>query len=1005
MYFTFIVRHQSENLSDLEKCIISIKNQPKVQSEIIVLVEENIDKAEALRERFDFTCISSEGTSYKDSLKAIEKNIKGDYIQVIDSRDTIAIDWCYEAEKASMSDIILGYQVYSGDKVFDYNLSLSKSLEKRMTKKALLKIYYNHGGEDRYLTKLNNKLIKNTLFFTAINEATEEIAEVFFFEYLNILCLSMAESIYCMQNTHFIYGMSKEEKVYGKPYEIVIQHYSELMNAIKQLSIHSNIELFEEWEKDWWRELVNTLYLYNPLNLVDILKHVQSEYGEYFNPTSFTSYFEKLTTELGYSFNYYNSIKEHIASIDCKTVGFDMFDTLIERPFWEPTDLFFLLNKEYNKLIGKNTVIDFSLIRKSGENACRAYYHSIRPANEDVTIDEIYDFISQKYGISEKIAIHLKEYEISLEEKYCKYRRIGKELFEWALYCGKDIYVISDMYLKQDILEKILRKNGYQGYKKLYLSNEIGVSKYSGNLYAYFLKEEEIKAPNTVCFIGDNYAVDYLNSKKYGMIAYHVPKAVDIFQGLNGAIYSREFFEKMYGPNGGIVDQGTALKFMGIRCMLAVVANEFFGNPFVSFNATSDFNADGRMIGYFCAGMFLFSEALWLNQESVKNKNETIHFIARDGFYVKAAYDKLMSVFDRGAQSNYLWFSRKAVAPLYLTEPEGIYELFLPPHILSNTPQKIIQFLNVVVHDNIDTDEILTRNGIIPFKKFASLNEFYVFAEVFIREIYDYNKALQHKDILYEYYRDIVGKRDAIFDVGYSGRMETALTKMLGYPVNSYYFHEHEPWALMRKENIGFSINSFYNFKPCSAFVLREQIFTPNQPSCVGFTRKNGRVEPEFGTYKIGYKEEFVLSNIQKWALKFVDDMIEIYGEDLKQLYFNKFDACIPFEYLMHYAKTFDRIIMSAVEFEDEFGTNDVLSICDYWNREKEIYHLNVSKPSGELISETVKKQIREEVYREEGIFVDGEFMRLYHMLNRFFPIGSGRRKVLKAIVKKKTRK
>lgn len=433
--------------------------------------------------------------------------------------------------------------------------------------------------------------------------------------------------------------------------------------------------------------------------------------------------------------------------------------------------------------------------------------------------------------------------------------------------------------------------------------------------------------------------------------------------------------------------------------MMAVVANKFFGNPFVTFNRTSDFNADGRYIGYYLAGMFLMSEAQWLYNESKINQIRTIHFVSRDGFFVKEAFDKLKSVYYDGADSNYLYFSRKAVAPLYLSEPEGIYELFLPPHILANTPLNIVKMLNTVIKENVDVEKILKDNNIIPFKKFRTLNEFYIFAKVFQEELYDGNKALEYKELLFEYFSSIIKVGDVIFDVGYSGRMETALSKLLGFPVNSYYFHEHEPWALMRKENMNFSIDSFYSFKPCSAFVLREQIFTPNQASCVGFVRDGDIVRPEFGKYKAAYKEEYVLGLIQKWALAFVDDMVNIFGDDLRQLVYNRFDACIPFEYYMHYAKNFDRLIMSAVDFEDEFGTNKVLSLFDYWSEEQKNYRLiNNKKVESPVIISVDKNQLREEIYREEGIFSDGVFIKFYRKLNRLLPLGSKRRNFVKKI-------
>lgn len=84
----------------------------------------------------------------------------------------------------------------------------------------------------------------------------------------------------------------------------------------------------------------------------------------------------------------------------------------------------------------------------------------------------------------------------------------------------------------------------------------------------------------------------------------------------------------------------------------------------------------------------------------------------------KRAYDLISPEFVNASKSNYLYFSRKAVVPLYLTEPEGIYEIFLPPHILNNTPLSVIKTLKLVTKQNVDVETILKENQIVPFKSF-----------------------------------------------------------------------------------------------------------------------------------------------------------------------------------------------------------------------------------------------------------------------------------------------
>lgn len=1007
---TFVIRYHGEGLSNLLKCMNSIKKQPRAEFEFFLVGEytEEIKKELENRYKKGEVFFVKDNRIDLETVKTIVNKAKGAYIQFLDERDYVTIDWCYGVSCANGADYILGNQIYRKDRMFEYNLSVSKYLSDTTTKSELLSIYYNHGGEDRYLKEITNKVISINLIKRALDYvagAEIQMEETLLLQIINLVCIMLSEKIYYMKVGNCIYEQKKEISFWGRDYQEVIDKFEIFINQIERLAQKNNVKLSVEWKKDWYREVINTLYLYNPTELIGIIRSAQEKMGEYFNPTNSTSYHEKLTTELSDNFSYYMDIKEHIASSKCHMVGFDIFDTLIERPFWEPTDLFKLLNHEFNRLVGKGTVIDFSLIRQNGEQGCRAYYIALRPFNEDVTIGEIYDYISYEYGIDKNVTDALKEYEISLEKKYCVSRKIGKELYNWAKYCGKSIYIISDMYLPKKVIEDILAKNNYIDYEKLYLSNDLGISKYSGKLFDYFIQDQEIDDAASVCFIGDNYGVDVCNSQRCNMVSFHVPKATEVFKGDNKAIYAGEIFKNIYCPNGGIIDQGTALKFLGIRCMLAVVANKFFGNPFVSFNQTSDFNADGRFIGYYCAGMFLYSEAEWLIKESINKDIEKIHFVARDGYFIKKVYDKIKRFYPNSADSNYLYFSRKAVAPLYMQNPEGIYELYLPPHILANTPMSVIKFLGVVEKDGINCEEILKKQKIVPFKKFSSMNEFYIFAKVFIDNIYDADKARNYKNMLKKYYEKIVGKKDAIFDVGYSGRLETALTKLLGYPINSYYFHEHEPWALDRKAEIGFTIDSFYSFKPCSAFVLREQIFTPNQPSCIGFKQMGNSIEPEFGLYKASYKETLILENIQKWALKFTDDMIEIFGADLQRLTYNRFDACIPLEYYMHYAKRFDKAIMSAIDFEDEFGTNEILSICDYWEKEQQTYMLNIKGKENvdgkdNSLPVNLKKELRQEIYCEEGIFSDGLFMKMYKSINKKYPFGSRKREIIKKILK-----
>ncbi len=1024
--YTFFIYWQLMEKQELINCINSVLKIESGEREIIYVVDLNITAME------DDVVAKERETSIKECFKelkinyckiknekeiietAVKRNVNENmFFTFLDEFDRISVSWFYEMDKIEESvPLVINRLVYrkENESIFKYNLSLCEISEVDGIQ-DLTRHYFLSGGEDRFLTSYSNKSISYTYFRQLVKQVTtngEKCADSLYpYVILNV------KDFYFNKNCSVVYGMGKESLIYGKKdWESVIEKFDKRIKKYESYS--KGIVNIKECIKEWYKTIRYRLGVYHPNNSeeidlkIDEICHIKLE------SMKNEPYFESLITDFSYSYFYFESIFLAISKPECEYIGFDIFDTLIERPFWEPVDLFYLLNKKYNELVGRKTVVDFSLIRKNGEEGCRGYQLSINPLNEDVTIDQIYDYICIHYGIAREVADQLKEYEIELEKRYCLGREIGKVLYDIACYFKKKILIISDMYLPEEVLAEILHKNGFNGFKKLYVSNKMGLSKYSGTLFKYVLKDNNIKRPESMCFIGDNYLVDILKAQNFGIRTFHVPKATDIFMGINQAIKSGNFFKAIYEPNGGIIDQGTVLKFFGIRCMMAVVANKFYGNPFVEINPSSDFDADPKLVGYYCAGQFLFSEAKWLLDESSKRNIGTIHFVARDGYYVKEAYDRLKKYFN-GAASDYMYLSRKAIAPLYMANKEGIYELFLPPHILNNTPYSVSKLLAKVLKDNVDIKKVLLENGIAPEKKFSSLNSFYIFAKFFTDRLFDQEKADEYAKMLKDYFEKYIAPNDVIFDVGYSGRMENALTKLLGYPVNSCYFHEHEPWAVMRKQYQEFSIDSFYSFKPCSAFVLREQIFTPMQPSCTGLEPdKDGNIVPSFAENNVKYKEELILGIIQKYGIKFVEDIISIFSEDLNQLIFNYFDACIPFEYYMHYAKPFDQKIMKAVEFEDEFGTGDTISLYDYWIKEQDTFRLRknisiVNKSNGDMLSErnmnsdidydTIREQIRKEVYEQEGVFKDGCFMRLYRKFNTMFPLNSKRRQFVKRIL------
>lgn len=288
-------------------------------------------------------------------------------------------------------------------------------------------------------------------------------------------------------------------------------------------------------------------------------------------------------------------LKKKIVSKDIQIVSFDIFDTLVYRPFWNPTDLFFLLGQYVEKLIGSSDFLDFQTLRTEAEKKAREINKIHKPAREDITLDEIYSVLANELDATFEQVEKIKQKEIELEIQYCHPRTYAKELFDLAIATGKRVIITSDMYLPKDIVEKILANCGYTSYEFLFLSNEIGLTKATGRLFTYIAKKMHV-TPKQILHIGDNQQSDVQMAKKMGLQAFHFPKAIDRFTNCIPMLYSGEIFSKIYQNPIALRDRNQFDRFFGWKTLLAVAANYIFDNPLIPFHPDTDFNADPRIV-------------------------------------------------------------------------------------------------------------------------------------------------------------------------------------------------------------------------------------------------------------------------------------------------------------------------------------------------------------------------------------------------------------------------
>jgi HAD superfamily hydrolase (TIGR01549 family) len=193
-----------------------------------------------------------------------------------------------------------------------------------------------------------------------------------------------------------------------------------------------------------------------------------------------------------------------------KIISFDVFDTLLLRPYLKPTDLFLHIEKIHN-------LDSFMSNRIKAENSARLK----NPSRQDITFDEIYEEIDDLFK-------PYKQVELDLEMQVLMQNPQMKQIYDYAKSQNKKIIIASDMYLPSSFISKALQKNGFCDHDKIYISSELGKTKYHATLYQHIIDDLNV-CPNEILHIGDNIFSDYQNAKKLGICCVHYQQVIAQF--------------------------------------------------------------------------------------------------------------------------------------------------------------------------------------------------------------------------------------------------------------------------------------------------------------------------------------------------------------------------------------------------------------------------------------------------------------------------------------------
>ena len=296
-------------------------------------------------------------------------------------------------------------------------------------------------------------------------------------------------------------------------------------------------------------------------------------------------------------------------------ISFDIFDTLLLRPFVKPTDLFYVMERDEH-------CEGFAQARIAGEQRAQA---KVRAAGRaEATLDEIY------HGIPEWEK--LKDAEIKAEKRFLTVNPEMLVVYEKAKSLGKKVIITSDMYMPVGVLQDILTSKGVVGWDGFYVSSECQLQKCTGTVYEKILNDVGAGA-DKILHIGDNNYSDVIRANEKGIVAYGYQKIVDKF-------YEDCPFVKAFLGDG---------KSLGKRLFVGSMALGWHIYKCEHRNWTY-----WNRIGFLFAGTLGYAYMKVVRENAKKRGFNHIMFVARDGYILQ----KIFNVLYPDISTDYFYASR-----------------------------------------------------------------------------------------------------------------------------------------------------------------------------------------------------------------------------------------------------------------------------------------------------------------------------------------------------------
>lgn len=626
-------------------------------------------------------------------------------------------------------------------------------------------------------------------------------------------------------------------------------------------------------------------------------------------------------------------IRHAIADPHISVISFDIFDTLVVRPFWFPTDLFYFLDREASRILGTADIVSFSECRREAEHEARR--RASVTGRQDIGLSEIYECIKEISPFPDKVVSALMQKELELELRFCTARKSALSLFQHAQQCGKRIIAISDMYLSSEFLQKLLIKNGFSGIEKIYVSCETGLTKASGDMYDHVIQDLDLER-NEIIHIGDNLNTDIKNCRKHGWKAFPFYRPVDMLENeIPGKRYG-ELFKHAYKDFRSSTPNLHALDYLGIRCMLAVAANIVFDDPSKPEIKKGDYAGNPDLFGSVVLGMYVLSHGMWMMDNVNRINPDKVIFFSRDGYFPYLVFTNLSSYSEKPVAAYYARISRKALLPLLLYSDDLMFCSGNHIRNIAHSPESLTRLMQPVLKDNAESD-LKERSGDSWRQTFPTVSSLMSFVRLLRYEFCDKQKINQAAEGFRRYFEPMMSGSVMTYDVGYNLRNEIMLRSQFPeVKMTACFTHTYRDMSLCRGKQGKIDIISFYPSSPYVSWFVRELFLTENAPACVGYTEEGETILSQ------KTENQSLVNHIQQYAVDYFSSFISIFQKDIFWLPVDYAAACLPMEVFIHSPEQADLHWVNQLEAENEADAGTRTFECQaFWRKLRTDYWIS----------------------------------------------------------------